>query len=326
MSLPKTLKKCLAEINPDCHWEFVDSAIESRECNVHHVVSECRSYDLAIKEYSAERTSRPSKQQYDALNWYQASMAVPNLVYRVPKVLSYSADDNVLIMEWIYGENLFHYLWKPGFNFQQLSNRLTNTGRWLRRFHQEGKIELKSPQTSSLTDAIDKEMSHICPDTQQLSKNEVFQAGYQKIAVLQKDLFKSNLHQSVAHGDFTPYNVMLHEGSITGVDIWATDRKPVLYDIARMAAYLTIAYPLVNRKAAYNKKGQGQGIMLHFLHGYGADMVKAENPAFKTILLAELLRRWAVINKRPDTVAGKITDGYQLWNLKRNVHRILETF
>jgi hypothetical protein len=93
-----------------------------------------------------------------------------------------------------------------------------------------------------------------------------------------------------------------------------------------MSAYLTIAYPLANRKAAYNRKGQGQGIMLHFLHGYGADMVRAENPAFKTILLAELLRRWAVINKRPDTMAGRITDGYQLWNLKRNVHRILETF
>lgn len=128
---------------------------------------------------------------------------------------------------------------------------------------------------------------------------------------------------AIQHGDFTPFNLLLNDDKTCGLDIWATQRKSVDVDLARMVTYLTVAYPLLTRGSVYSEKGKLQELLDPLFHGYGLDRVNPTSTQFKISLLAEYLRRWWVISCRPHTIKGAVTDRYLLRQIEKQVRIML---
>lgn len=251
-------------------------------------------------------------------------MADTHATYRVPKVYFYDYDHRLLIMEWLNGISLQKQLWHSSLNRTCRISSIHKSGEWLRAFHEVSTLSNESVDFTCYLTVIKQRIAlqstnHL-PNT---PDSTLFVRAYQ---ILNRQISTSKpiaVPHAIVHGDFTPANVVLERDHVIGIDIWALERKPILIDLARMAVYLTVAYPPLRGENIYDAAERMHQSVKALTDGYGTDLAQPETQHFKLALLSEYLRRWLVIDKRPLTAKNFITKPYLISRIKQQIRSLL---
>lgn len=314
------IKAALHTIEPETNWQLSGPVIRSRECNIYRAVSITSGRNIAAKLYAPQTQPAASQQQFSALQKYQTAMTAPEELFRVPQVFPHNRNQRILLMEWIPGWTLHKHLWTPRVPSQKSMLLLKKTGQWLRRFHDVAAIENKTVKYCDYLKGIDKQLAlSALKPFQQKTLELFFPRAYATLKQCLDELPPLEAPHARLHGDFTPFNLLIDKTRIIGLDIWATQRKPINVDLARMVTYLTIAYPLFTHHLINSSTGKLHARLTPLFEGYGRDLIDPDSSHFKISLLSEYLRRGVVITSRPLTVKSFLTNRYQLRQIKKHV-------
>jgi thiamine kinase-like enzyme len=318
--LYKQLHDKLHELNADSEWRIVGPKIKSRECDIYQASSSC-GIALAIKHYSRQ-TGQAAANQYYALKRCYPTMHKKNAAFCVPKTYFFNKENRILVMEWISGRSLHSQLWNPLTSPQQLQTSLAKTGTWLRAFHSASTMTSSQTSGNVLLQNIDKQKDRFLNGRSDTTSDNLFISAYERLQQFSQEQQKFTVPLAHPHGDFTPANLLLSGGKTVGLDIWHQGLRPIHIDMARMTAYLTVAYPLLSRGPIFDRRGRIENKLSKLFSSYGTDTLKPYSLYFKMTLLAEYLRRWLVISNRSSSFKGAITDRYQIAQIKKQIKAI----
>ena len=318
------IREALNKIEENGNWQLIGPVVKSRECNIYRAYAIKSDRTLAVKQYLPHINLAAPQQQFDAFQRYQHPMALKDAELKVPQVFFYDRKNQLLLMEWVAGKSLHHCFWIPSIQNKRNQDSLKKTGEWLRLFHETSVINTCELNFTRELKVVENRITQYSEN--HLSSNPNFQFFLRSYAILKQaisNLPPTNVPHAIAHGDFTPSNMLLDHERIVGLDIWASARKPIYVDLARMIVYLTIAYPLITRQLIYNDSGKIQKKIALLLKGYGKDIVDPSSSIFKLFLFLEYLRRWLAIKNRPRSIKGSVTDRYQLSQIKKQIQAVL---
>lgn len=321
----KNILETLNRIEPSNDWILLGPVIRARESDIYQATSKTSQLLLAVKHYNLSTNKNAVQQQYNALQKYQGTMTGQDNSLHVPRVYTFDQEQRLLIMEWVKGKSLHQKLWTtPEFLFTK-KNTLALCGQWLRTFHAASYFNKKKVILDNYLKGIKKELSkRESKNCRLTSLHQDFTSAYNFLnKAVQQCPEPIDLH-AIAHGDFTPYNLILDTRTAVGVDIWASTEKPVLVDLSRMIVYLTIAYPLIIfRKPVFEKSGKLNSIIASLIEGYDHDLIDPRSIHFKIALLSEYLRRWLIIEERIPTAVSLFTDKFQIMQIKKNIKTLI---
>ncbi len=308
------------EDQPD--WQISGPLIRSRECTIYKACSVGAGLELAVKSYLAGINPMASVKQAEALSNCRDTMVGKEKKYAVPEMHAYDRHQGFLAMEWVAGRSLHYNLWT-------LSNKeqsLFRVGRWLRVFHEASGIAGVEEKSAKYLGIVEKRIGdHPARLSAEGPDHALFVSACECLRRAVELELSFEAPHAVSHGDFTPFNLMISKERVVGLDIWGTQRKPILDDLIRMMVYLTLAYPLLTRQQRIDSSNGFHQRISPLLDGYGLDLIEPDSLHFKIALLSEYLRRWLIIARRSRTFVEKAFDSYQLAQVKKLIVPLLDS-
>ncbi|UTW54503.1 phosphotransferase [Kordiimonas sp. SCSIO 12610] len=318
----------LREIDGSTQWDIEGPVIRSRECDIYKATNPISKMELALKQYKSSANQNAVKEQFDALVLYQDSMTGAGCLHRVPKVYSCTPKSNIMVMEWLHGQELHSYLWKNLWNTAELKRLIALSAKWLGTFHQNSSITSQTYETNTLLKTIEKRVNKYNSTAQILSNNH-FQSALATLKRYVKNTPSISTPITTSHNDFTPTNIILDGKQAYGIDIWAKKNTPIYNDIARIAVYLTVAYPIRMNTNIVTKALQSGTALQIMAESYTAQTnVQLDQKILLLFIYTELLRRWIVISDRK--TSGKLIPTlvkvYQSQRIKYQIHQLKRYF
>lgn len=302
----------------------INPAVRSRECNIYRIDIANSNVSLAIKHYHTSANPAAPQLQFDALTRYQQTMTQRESTFRVPVVYMFDNSNRVLVMEWFSGLSLHSHLWKCCYSQPKRNLVIQRTGQWLRAFHEASSIFSAPFHPTKYLEILEERIalyhqtSYGFPHLDPLFT--------QALITLKKQISaraSSNCLYAAAHGDFTPANILLDENTIFGLDIWATERKPIFVDLSRMAVYLTIAYPSLTDFFNHKHTGCVHPNVFALLKGYNLNLSRNDITHFHLSMLSEYMRRWLVIDNRPLTLNRVFNKPFLISRIKHHIRCLI---
>lgn len=276
---------------------IISKPIRRRDCHIYKARHSKFKTPLAVKIYNKERTDAGTPQAlHNALQTYHDK---DNAGFNVPEPFAYYADHGAVVMEWINAPKRRNIVLNLAVIFTR-KKTIRRAGEWLRWFHDKQPSAAAPYQDTALTkiESITSHADFIAPPkfTDCLSALKIQINAHQG----------EDIMTGMVHGDFTPYNI-LHDAKdrIIGIDFTAQNTAPLYADIARFFMYLNSYRPVyISAKSDY------EALML----GYGG---APNNTLHRTILFAEVMRRWSVLS---------LAKSQNKWHLWREIELIRLSF
>lgn len=318
------IEEKLKDISPNADWYVNGPVILSRECNIYKAYNSVDKKAYAIKHYKPEANSHAITSQYNALMSYQGTMAMTQSSNRVPKNYLCDESNRLIIMEWLDGKRLHDYLWQAALNPRRRKKLVKGSGAWLASFHSSAEIRHENIEGLSLLNVLERRIETYNKTSPALSDND-FKTAFGFLKKYLKEKSAIYIPFVTAHNDFTPTNIIVDNGVYTGIDIWAQKNTPLYQDIARIAVYLSVAYPSIMNTNIMNNDGSPGESLQNFLDGYHNQLViPVDITTLTTFILVELLRRWLVIADRKSKRFISFVKYYQIKQIKKQTNIILQ--
>ena len=286
------LRPALKHLAPDAEWQLSGPVGRARKCDIFKITNNQHTHTLALKVYRDGKTNiHGPKNQFNALQ--QLACNTGEAVINAPRAHAFLPDANAIVMDWIDAPPLGHALWRSAFSSEDKLAYVQSAAHWLRRFHDNSRIEEKAFDVSALLAKIDTRVENSPSCVTQMKGGDLFLSAYQHLKSAASAAPMIVPHAKL-HGDFTPSNVLIRNGEAVGIDIWGVRYGTVYEDIARMLTYLGVSSPYALKRTLFIESGLATPLFNAFTVGYGHDVMHKDMLGLWLTLLYQHMRRWLV--------------------------------
>jgi tRNA A-37 threonylcarbamoyl transferase component Bud32 len=240
---------------------------------------------------------RMARAEYDALARTYAAMG--DAECSVPRPYLVDERSGLLAREWIPGESMTARLFSLHCSLTTAEALVVRAGRWLRRFHDAGRLE---PRTLNV-DAALSQIDQLARTA--LATDAVFKAAIDCIAHTAPKIAIPLFERSWIHGDFKTDNLMVANDRIIGLDMHQHMENVVLYDLGPFLNQLELN---LWRPLSWRWRHEHSSIARAFLSGYGLPGDPVTEVALNWVRLLSMLWTWvSVANRHPKGVLSFVT-------------------
>jgi thiamine kinase-like enzyme len=202
---------------------------------VFKVTSPVLPYPCALKFFLKTRTLEPdlesARQQFVSLQTINSAIR-ESLHYRVLRPYLLMESEGAILIEWVNGQTVTSALPSLRPNAGRMQTLLKQSAKWLHHFHAAHLLASDYLDTGDRLDNIDRLQKKI------RHKGKFYG---QCLTLLHKTAQAASAHKlprSWAFGDFKSDNLILVEGAVFGIDISATTKDLVLFDMAQFLNHI----------------------------------------------------------------------------------------
>jgi len=269
----------------------LEPVLESREARLLRAVSPAVSVPVAVKVYH-DGPASSVQQEYQALrrffHAFQSGSEGADGEFGVPRPCSHDPKRGVLLMQWLEAQTLHDYLWRHFYHRNRQQSAMTRAFRWLQQFHQRGgttcRVADAGVYLNSLQFNLEQQRStlsarryaELSPYLRQFSR---LTSRFSALRVAHADV----------HGDFAPRNLLLNPSQVFGIDIRASQNRPVADDFARMLHAIAVGYPNMLTRADMKHPPQHWPLLRLLLEAYGYPDTEEQRDYLLLVLLYRLL-------------------------------------
>ncbi len=217
--------------------------------------------------------------------------------HAVPALYHHDTSANALLIEWIPAPHLEQALVRAALRPECHWRTLSRVGAWLRDFHAIGGINAGPFDAARYGELLSTRMAASRSGVRDLSRDPLWQRSLGWLQRRLATLDGTEVPIALTHGDFTFTNVLVEPHRITGIDVWADLRLPLVEDLARMFVYLSMGDPLPLRARFGPMPLGARRSQQALLEGYGG-LDEASMTVWETVVCFEALARWLALSDR----------------------------
>ena len=206
--------------------------------------------------------------QFDALTTVEKGLASSD-DYGVPHPILRLEDENIIVMEWIEGEDLSRLLTRRAVPLAlpvtEAESYLDRAGRWLARFHGIKPIAPALFPAAKRFGILDEAAGGV-----RLERHAAAQNALRVLRETSPEVGEELSPQGGVHGDYKPENVIFSKGRTVGIDVGMRYDNAVVFDLAYFITHLILL--------AWRPRGFSSGLYFRrdrlvaaFLAGYKAE-------------------------------------------------------
>ena len=202
--------------------------------------------------------------QFEALSTVESGLEALD-EFAVPHPILMLEDEQIIVMEWIDGENLSEALTRFGLSYGDAESRVIRAARWLHHFH---KIKPFPPAPLP----VQGRMDHLRDEAAQVpsQRHGPVQEAFRLLEETIEPATDPLIAQGMVHGDFKPENVIFTDRKTVGIDFAFRFENVVVFDVANFITHLVLL--------AWKPRGIASGLHRHryrlaeaFVSGYTSE-------------------------------------------------------
>ncbi len=214
-----------------------------------------------------------------------------------PVLYAHDEDAASLLVEWVPAPHLEWVLVRAAVAPSRHRATLVRVGTWLRNFHSLSGIDDAPFDAARYTTLLAARIASAPAGARELASDAVWTRSLRWLESRLDRLDGRPVPVACIHGDFTFTNILVSPETVTGIDIWADRRLPLVEDLARMFVYLAMGdlFPLRARvgQVPLGERRAQQSL----LEGYGG-LDERSSSVWEAMVCFEAVARWLALSDR----------------------------
>lgn len=276
-------------------WNILGSGIEANDSVVYRLSSPDYHQDYALKVYHFDKSTKIHP-HYKSIKRFADLLNLNDSKYRVPEPIFLFSDESCFLMEWITGHSLKDTLWQHCFNKTQLQIHIKKAYCWLKHYHENANLELRTVDTYRYLTNI---KNHIVTSDAEdlLHTNNIFKSAHETLINFEKKFIDIQAYHADLHGDLNLANFIVNDKNFVGFDIGGNDCLPIEDDLAQMLNYICVNYFNMLTRFDIHKPQDTWEIFNVALDAYEYPKEKKSRDFLLFVFLYQMLYRWISIRK-----------------------------
>ena len=268
-------------------WVNVGSPRVRKTALVYRIRSAAFPTDAAVKIFLSEDKSRQhARRLHSALARYSPS---DTSAQHVATPYALVENRSAVIMEWVDAPVLQRAI--HGFPWQRIGRHeaVRKSAEWLKWFHLRGGLTESPFDANAALHKIEILLAKIPAGRRGASFDACVTLLFQRAHLVHGH----GVMHGCAHGDFTPFNIMVSRATAVGIDFLANKHVAVISDVNRMLMYLFAQryFPVSTRMLG--PQGCTREDWSAFTQGYGTGLLPEAPEIFLYFQFLEVMRRWS---------------------------------
>ena len=317
--LPRLFSKTCCE-----DWAVAGSPLKRRDCDIYFLTSPSyRLPELVLKIYRKDLVEgKIARSIHNKARRYHGAA---NPACSVPEPILFLQDENAMLMECVDAPSAGFLLMKNFHAGEKRQAVIRKAALWLRWFHDASGVADEPLRASSYSAPLLRTREKINAASPTALSRDPFLTHCMESAVrFAHDMDGLAIPHTLAHGDFTPFNLFIHRDRMVGFDFRANRRLPVTHDICRFLLYSDL-YRITPAGAAELRKYGCRGNDAEtFMDAYGAGRDWLDERLWLKLQFMEITRRISSLTLPRTRLRKRMLRFFETAHLRRNARHILD--